>query len=95
MIPVFFGQTASVSYLIKELEGRGRWSIIANIGDCTVLIPKLKPYDTYTLTLTIKPDKRGLYTPNTLTLSTLFPFGIFRAWAPYIQLTTSGLGVYV
>jgi uncharacterized protein (DUF58 family) len=82
--PCFLGQPTSVSYLIKELEGRSRWAIIAKLGDCSVLIPQLQPYENYSLTLTVKPNARGIYTPSTLTLSTTFPFGIFRAWSPLL-----------
>lgn len=82
--PCFLGQSASARFIIKETEGRARWALFARIDACIVYIPRLLPNESYPLTVSVKPDHRGLYSPNTLTLSTSFPFGIFKAWAPLL-----------
>ncbi|MBV1952368.1 MAG: DUF58 domain-containing protein [Cycloclasticus sp.] len=80
--PCFLGQTSAALFTIEETQGRERWAITAKIDQCIVHIPHIKPYSHYQLSVPIVPKERGLSALNTLTLSSSFPFDIFRAWSP-------------
>lgn len=82
--PCYLGQTTHVSFNIHETEGRERWAINANIDGFSIQVSHLKPHERRRISLSVKPNQRGLYSPNTLTLSTTFPFSIFRAWSPLL-----------
>lgn len=82
--PCFLGQNTSASFIIKETEGRDRWGIVATIDGQQLSIAHLKPHQSYPINLPVLPSQRGWYSPNTLTLSSVFPFAVFRAWSPLL-----------
>lgn len=82
--PCFLGQQAHASFVIRETEGRDRWGIVATIDNQLLSIPHLKPHQSYPINVPVLPPQRGWYSPNTLTLSSLFPFAVFRAWSPLL-----------
>ena len=82
--PCFLGQQAYASFIIRETEGRDRWGLMATIDDQQLSIAHLKPYQSYPVELAVVPSRRGWYSPGTLTLSSVFPFAVFRAWSPLL-----------
>lgn len=81
--PFFAKSVNELSFLVKELKGRERWAITASY-DKQAFTFNLEPDQTKTIKLPFTALKRGWYQPNTLTFSTRFPFGIFRAWSPLL-----------
>lgn len=79
----YAGSTGHINFIIKEPGERERWAIHASH------LGQLKTFDiTKDLLLPVKLpiqfSHRGWYTPSTITLSTSFPFGVFRAWSPLL-----------
>jgi uncharacterized protein (DUF58 family) len=79
----FAGSTSSLNISIKELDRRERWVINANHKQFSTIFD-LNSDETKIISIPIRLDKRGWYTPKTITLSTQFPFGFFRAWSPLL-----------
>lgn len=80
--PFHLGEEGAYSLLIKELEGRERWNIAVSIGGTSHTIQHITGLESLTVQIPIKPSKRGWFDAETITLSSTFPLGIFRAWAP-------------
>ena len=79
--PFFAGSQGEINILIKEDNQRERWMInIKHLKLSTTI--NLQTTQNITVSLPFKTTKRGWYIPNTITLSTQFPFGFFRAWSP-------------
>ncbi|ORU92296.1 MAG: hypothetical protein A6F70_02040 [Cycloclasticus sp. symbiont of Bathymodiolus heckerae] len=79
--PCYAGSMGHIKLYITENNNRNRWTIHAShlhkqtnfdlVGDTSLLV-----------NLPVKLKTRGWYSPKTITLSTQFPFGFFRAWSP-------------
>jgi len=79
----YAGSTRHLNLTVKETGERERWAIHASH------LGQLKTFDLaknqlLTIKIPIKLKHRGWYTPSTITLSTSFPFGVFRAWSPLL-----------
>jgi len=79
----YAGSTGHLNLTVKETGERERWAIHASH------LGQLKTFDLaknllLTTKIPIKLKHRGWYTPSTITLSTSFPFGVFRAWSPLL-----------
>jgi len=79
----YVGSTGQLKLIIKETAGRERWAIKASHLDKHTSFNVQKSLSLL-ITLPITFKKRGWYTLDTITLSTTFPFGIFRAWSPLL-----------
>lgn len=77
------GSTGQINIIIKETGERERWAIEASHLDEHTAFNLHKGLS-LCITLPITFKKRGWYTPDTITLSTSFPFGFFRAWSPLL-----------
>jgi len=79
--PLFSGASGHINVLIKETSQRQRWAISIkhqkNSDDFN-----LQASQNQVVSLPITPTKRGWYTPDTVTLYSQFPLGVFRAWSP-------------
>jgi len=80
--PCFLGEKAHYKLSIKEKEGRERWAIYIQLGDQVECIKNLKPNQVITLTIPVKPKKRGWFSADTITFFSYFPLSLFRAWSP-------------
>lgn len=79
----FAGSIGHLNISVKELGERERFVIKAShLNQLTTF--NLKKDLSLLIRLPVKLKKRGWYTPETITLSTQFPFGFFRAWSPLL-----------
>ena len=77
------GSTGQLNIVIKETEERERWAIEASYLDKNTTF-NVRKDQSLCVTLPITFKNRGWYTLDTITLSTTFPFGFFRAWSPLL-----------
>ena len=77
-IPVFAGESMPINLLVRSTTRRAaiRFAFL-NQGAVT---QDLYPMENRWLTLKHATRHRGLHRPKPLSLSTRFPFGLFRAW---------------
>jgi len=77
-IPVFAGESMPIKLLVRSTTRRTaiRFAFV-NQGTAT---QDLYPMENRWVTIKHATRRRGLYRPKTLSLSTQFPFGLFRAW---------------
>ncbi|MDR5172780.1 DUF58 domain-containing protein [Methylobacillus flagellatus] len=78
---VFAGQDAILQITLTEDRGRDRLAIAAGIGGQEPLFVDVPANGTGTLAIGSPTLKRGWHAIGTLTLSTGFPGGLFRAWS--------------
>ncbi|WP_287553645.1 DUF58 domain-containing protein [Cycloclasticus sp.] len=81
--PYYAGSSGQMKVLIKETKGVERWAIKASYLHQQTFFDVQKN-QTLLITLPIKFKQRGWHTLDTITLSTTFPFGFFRAWSPLL-----------
>lgn len=82
--PVFHaGSMGQLNINIKEPEHLDRWNITATYLDQHKTF-NLHKGETLSVTLPLTFNSRGWHSLDTLTLSTTFPFGFFRAWSPIL-----------
>jgi len=79
--PIFLGVVGNINVLITESSQRHRWVISVKHQNSTNDI-NLQPAQSQVVSLPITATKRGWYTLDTITVSSQFPFGFFRAWSP-------------
>lgn len=77
------GSTGQLNINIKEPGHRERWAIKASHLEQQTTF-NLHKDQTLLITLPVTFNTRGWYTLDTITLSTTFPFGFFRAWSPLL-----------
>ncbi len=78
--PVFAGELAGFTFHIQNPTGLSRFAIDIRLLDTQTI--NLEPQQTQTLTLHIPAKRRGWLSVETLTLSSRFPLGLFKAWSP-------------
>ena len=79
--PFFAGDQGEINILIKEPDQREHWMIeVKHLSQSSTI--NLQRAQSLKVNLPFKATKRGWYTPETITFSSQFPFGFFRAWSP-------------
>ncbi len=79
----YAGSIGHINISVKERDERERFVIKAShLGQQTTF--NLKKEQSLLISLPVALKKRGWYRPDTITLSTQFPFGFFRAWSPLL-----------
>jgi uncharacterized protein (DUF58 family) len=81
--PSFAGSTATINVQLVN-HSQARWGVVlSKKGSKKQLTTRnIAAHETATLSFSIDGAGRGHHTVGTLTLSTLFPLGLFRAWSP-------------
>jgi uncharacterized protein (DUF58 family) len=79
--PVFAGQSACFSLLLENRSGRTRYGMQLEIGDSRSGSLDLEPGESGRLTLELPTSKRGVLKLERFSVSSNFPFGLFRAWS--------------
>lgn len=77
---VFAGQAGPFSFQIGNPGSQPRFAVDLSLH--SELSLSLAPDQTQTVTLYQATQQRGRQQPATLTLSSTYPLGLFRAWAP-------------
>lgn len=78
--PVFVGEMARLPVAVNNPDGEERPALsIALFGEQDF---SLSVYESRTLGMLLPVQRRGWQAMGTVTLTTVYPFGIFRAWAP-------------
>lgn len=80
--PVFAGDQALFELRLSNLDALPRYGVEARLGGATPVRVDIPPEDTVSATLRVRAEKRGWLELDTVTVSTLFPLGIFYAWSP-------------
>ena len=79
---VFLGQTAKFEIQLLNRNGRNRWNVLIESGNAKNTIHSIAPSHNAVCHLDIATKQRGWLTLGSVTYSTTFPMGIFRAWSP-------------
>ncbi len=77
---VFAGQAGPFNFQISNPGSQSRFAV--DLGLETELCLSLSAGQTQTVTLYQSTPRRGWQLPGTLTVSSCYPLGLFRAWAP-------------
>jgi len=85
--PVFCGEEARL-HLVLDAGARERSALRIRIGDGTAILVSLSALERREVELVLPTVQRGNLPAGTVTLSTRFPLGLFRAWSPSILPTT-------
>jgi len=93
--PVFAGQTARFSVCLENNSATHRYSIVISPStnakrpdqDADACYTDAPAGKTSVASLALPAPKRGLLKPGRMTLETVFPLGLFRAWS-YVELDT-------
>lgn len=78
---VFAGEAAGFGVIITNPSSNGRQAIRVSMKASSELL-SLKPQGRISLTLYDLTKRRGWHEPGTVTLSSIYPLGLFRAWSP-------------
>lgn len=78
--PVFAGEKAVFNFVIDNPSNQQRMALDIRLQNIREI--SLKPYETQTVSLPMDAKKRGWLACETLTLSSCYPLGLFRAWSP-------------
>ncbi|MFU8787986.1 MAG: DUF58 domain-containing protein [Methylobacter sp.] len=78
--PVFAGESAGFTLTVTNPDNQARMALNASLE--TEQTFSLDAYASKTLTLYAATQKRGWQPMATVTLSSCYPLGIFRAWSP-------------
>jgi uncharacterized protein (DUF58 family) len=78
--PVFAGQTASFEISTKNSRS-GRWSLSFMFSGTSPVVTDIEAGGQQAITLSYSAKKRGLLKPAKLTISTVYPLGLFRCWS--------------
>jgi len=81
--PCFANDQLEINLHLIEPNQRERWQITASHLGQQQTFNLLADSQTL-LSLPIKVNQRGWYKPETITFSTSFPFGLFKAWSPLL-----------
>lgn len=80
--PVFAGESASYAILIENRSTSARLNLSVSITAQRPVLNCVSAQSTVTLKLPLKTVRRGWFRPDTITISSRFPLGLFRAWSP-------------
>lgn len=78
--PVFAGDNAAFNFVLHNPSDQQRLAIDVRLVDVRTIC--LQPWETQTIALAVPAGKRGWLACDTLTLSSCYPLGLFRAWSP-------------
>lgn len=79
---VFVGDAAQFAFAVKNPSALPRQRVALRLGKGTSIHIDLPGDDTTTVRIPIAATRRGWLRPETLTVSTQFPLGLFHAWSP-------------
>ncbi len=78
--PVFVGQEACFPLYLDNRGKRPRQAIRADAPEAAGMVEDVPANDSARLFLHAGARRRGVFRPGRITLSTLYPLGLFRAW---------------
>lgn len=78
--PVFAGEMAGFCFHIENPDLQSRFALELALRESQFL--SLKPLETRVVTLNLAAHRRGWMRCGTVTLSSCYPLGLFRAWSP-------------
>ena len=79
-ITVHAGQPLPLHLTLRVAGKRARYALRLTQGDCQARC-SLRPRQSTSITLTLPTRQRGWYPLQPLTLDTVYPLGLFRAWS--------------
>jgi uncharacterized protein (DUF58 family) len=85
--PVFAGDVAQFQLCIANPAGAERCSLALTRGERELAVIDVPAVASIVATAAIATERRGVFRPGRLAISTRFPLGLFRAWA-YLHLDT-------
>jgi uncharacterized protein (DUF58 family) len=80
--PVFAGDQALFELRFTNPNALPRYAVELRLKDAVPVQLDVPPGDTVSALLRVQAEKRGWLELDTVTVSTLFPLGIFYAWSP-------------
>ncbi|MGH8476820.1 MAG: DUF58 domain-containing protein, partial [Methylococcales bacterium] len=80
--PVFAGETAHYPIRLQNLSDSARLNIDASIQAQPAINDSIPARSHCDLKIPVKTSRRGRFNPGTVTLSSRYPLGLFRAWSP-------------
>ncbi|QSA96483.1 DUF58 domain-containing protein [Methylococcus sp. EFPC2] len=80
--PVFVGEKAHFELHIDNPTTAPRLAIVLTLEQSPKLTIHLPPGESLTIPLPVPAERRGWLNLPTVTLSSTFPLGLFRAWSP-------------
>ena len=80
-VAVFAGDRADYPLLLENPHNRPRYAIGIRRNDSDTIISDLPATDTHWLRLSLPTTRRGLMPVGRLTISSIYPLGLFRAWS--------------
>lgn len=80
--PVFAGETAPFTVHLENSKNIQRLNLKINLSGESPVQTHLSATDKAHITLYTPTNKRGWFQCGTITVSSTFPLGLFRAWAP-------------
>ncbi|OAI20109.1 hypothetical protein A1359_03615 [Methylomonas lenta] len=78
--PMFAGDLAEFNFFIHNPDNHARFAIDIHLQETRTI--DLAPYQTLPVIMYKSTKRRGWLSMDTLTLSSFFPLGLFRAWSP-------------
>jgi uncharacterized protein (DUF58 family) len=78
--PVFPGEYGAVAIKLVA-RSRPRYDISFITSHRSHLLPEVQENDPASLNITVKPDKRGLFSLGRLRVESDYPFGLVRCWS--------------
>lgn len=79
---VFAGDSAQCVYIVRNPSGSARLQVGFQLQAESPMAVDLQAASTTRVELYKRTDRRGPLSPGTLTVSTIYPLGLFRAWSP-------------
>jgi len=80
--PVFAGDKAQFEFIIDNTDALSRSQIGAGLKEATAVCGDIRAKNRAIFALPLVTSKRGWITCPRIELSTTYPLGLFRAWAP-------------
>ncbi len=78
--PVFNGQEACFPLHISERNRRNRYAVRFSLADGAVVVRDLPAGEGQRIPIHAPTERRGAFDPGPITLSSVYPLGLFRAW---------------
>lgn len=78
--PAFAGDTARLALRVRNPSGLPRHAVRGRLGGHDAMLETLLPDDSGVVGLEMTAPRRGRQTVPRISLSTEYPFGLFRAW---------------
>lgn len=79
----YVGENSHITIKLQDPQQRERWQLLASHLKQDHAFQLLGREENH-IHLSIEPRQRGWYKAQTITLSSSFPLGIFRAWSPLL-----------